>query len=44
MIRELLQKNRSYRRFNQDFRIDRDTLSELVGLTRLCPSGGTARA
>ncbi|NLG52543.1 MAG: nitroreductase family protein [Clostridiales bacterium] len=44
MIRELLQKNRSYRRFNQDFRIDRDTLSELVGLTRLCPSGGNRQS
>ncbi len=37
-IAELLRKNRSYRRFHEDRRIDRETLVELVGLTRLCPS------
>ncbi len=34
----LLQKNRSYRRFDQDQPIDRATLVELVELTRRCPS------
>jgi len=35
---ELLRKNRSYRRFDQRRRIDRQTLVELVELARLCPS------
>jgi nitroreductase len=38
MLPELLRKNRSYRRFHQDPAIERKTLEELVGLTRLCPS------
>ena len=38
MLTELLRKNRSYRRFRQDPPIERQTLEELVELTRLCPS------
>jgi nitroreductase len=38
MLRDLIQKNRSYRRFHQDAAIDRPTLEELVGLARLSPS------
>ena len=37
-IRELLTANRSYRRFREEVRIDRETLLGLVELTRLCPS------
>ena len=38
-IRELVLKNRSYRRFYQDFAINRDTLVELVDLARHSASG-----
>jgi len=37
-VRELLKANRSYRRFHQDLSVTRQTLVELVELTRLCPS------
>lgn len=40
MIKDLIVKNRSYRRFHQDFVIPADTLRELVDLARLSPSGG----
>lgn len=39
MIRELVLKNRSYRRFYQEKSIEIDTLRELVDLARLSPSG-----
>ena len=39
MLRELALKNRSYRRFHEEQRLDRDTLRELVDLARLSPSG-----
>ena len=38
MLKELILKNRSYRRFYQDFQISKETLKELVELARLCPS------
>jgi len=38
MIRDLIVKNRSYRRFFQEVAIDRQTLRELVDLARLSPS------
>ena len=37
-IKELLAKNRSYRRFHEDRPLDEKTLVGLVDLTRLCPS------
>jgi len=37
-LRDLILKNRSYRRFHQDHVIDRITLEELVELARLTPS------
>jgi len=37
-VEELLRQNRSFRRFYEDRRLDRATLLDLVGLTRLCPS------
>ena len=40
MIRELVLKNRSYRRFYQDVAIEVETLRELVDLARLSASGG----
>lgn len=40
MIRALVLKNRSYRRFYQEVTIQVDTLKELVDLARLSASGG----
>ena len=37
-IEELLRRNRSYRRFHEDRPIARQTLVDLVAVTRLCPS------
>jgi nitroreductase len=39
MLRELILKNRSYRRFHQAVTIERETLRELVDLARLSASG-----
>ena len=39
-LRELVLKNRSYRRFHQDVSIEHQTLRELVDLARLSASGG----
>ena len=39
MIRDLILKNRSYRRFYQDHKIDESTLRELVDLARMSGSG-----
>ncbi len=39
MIRDLVKKNRSYRRFHQDTKIELETLRELVDLGRLSASG-----
>ena len=44
MLKELLQKNRSYRRFFQNVRLTEAELRELVGLTRYCASGRNAQA
>jgi nitroreductase len=38
MIRELVTKNRSYRRFHQEVPVERETLRELVDLARLSAS------
>jgi len=38
MIRDLILKNRSYRRFHQEFAIERETLRQLVDLARLSAS------
>ena len=40
MIRDLITKNRSYRRFHQDFHVELDTLKDLVDLARLSASAG----
>lgn len=44
MLKELLLKNRSYRRFYQDVRISSRELTDLVGLTCYCASGRNAQA
>ncbi len=43
MIRDLILKNRSYRRFHQEVAIKRKTLKELVDLGRLSASGGNVQ-
>ena len=39
MLRDLILKNRSYRRFHEDVAIERETLRDLVDLARLSASG-----
>lgn len=39
LLRELLKGDRSYRRFQEDFKIERDILVKCVELTRYCASG-----
>lgn len=39
MLKEIIQKSRSYRRFYEDHSIDETTLRELIDLARLSPSG-----
>ena len=38
MLKELVLKNRSYRRFDESHRIERSTLRELIDLARITPS------
>ena len=40
MFKDLIVRNRSYRRFDQDKPVDLDTLRDLVELARLSPSAG----
>jgi nitroreductase len=42
-LRELILKNRTFRRFHQDVLIDETTLRELVDLGRLSASGGNSQ-
>jgi nitroreductase len=44
MLRELVLKNRSYRRFYEDHCIGRETLRELVNLARLSSSGANLQS
>jgi nitroreductase len=44
MLRDLVLKNRSYRRFHEERAISRETLVALVDLARLSPSGGNMQA
>ena len=39
MLKELVRKTRSYRRFEETYRIDMDTLNDLIALARLAASG-----
>ena len=43
VIRDLVVKNRSYRRFHQEFAIGSETLRQLVDLARLSASGGNVQ-
>lgn len=40
MIKDIVKKSRSYRRFQEDFLVNEQTLRDLVELARLTPSGG----
>jgi nitroreductase len=40
MLKELIQKNRSYRRFHEEVAIGRETLLELIDMARLSASSG----
>ncbi|MDG5799204.1 nitroreductase family protein [Marinilabiliaceae bacterium ANBcel2] len=42
-LKELIKKNRSYRRFYQEEQISRDILEELIDLARLSPSARNAQ-
>ena len=44
MIKELIKKNRSYRRFDESFEIKDDTLLEFVDNARFCPSARNQQA
>ena len=44
MLRDIVLKNRSYRRFYQDVAIELETLRELVDLARLSPSAANRQA
>jgi nitroreductase len=44
MLKKLIQKNRSYRRFKQNFAIKEKTLKELVDLARLSASAGNLQS
>jgi len=44
MLRDLVLRNRSYRRFYEDVPIDRETLKELVDLARLSASAGNKQS
>lgn len=39
ILSQLLKQDRSYRRFDENFKVDFNTLKQLVGLTRYCASG-----
>jgi nitroreductase len=44
MLRDLVVKNRSYRRWYQDVSIDTETLRDLIDLARLAPSASNRQA
>jgi nitroreductase len=44
MLRDLVLRSRSYRRFHEERPVSRETLRELVDLARLSPSGGNMQA
>lgn len=44
MIRELVEKNRSYRRFYQEVKISRETILEFIDLARLSSSGANLQS
>lgn len=44
MIRELIERNRTYRRFYQDVEVSQETLRELIDLARLSSTGGNLQS
>ena len=44
MLRDLVVKNRSYRRWHQDISIDTETLRDLIDLARLVPTAANRQA
>lgn len=44
MIHELIEKNRTYRRFYQDVEVSQETLRELIDLARLSSTGGNLQS
>jgi nitroreductase len=44
MVKQLVLKNRSYRRFYEDYRLEGDVLRELVDLARLSSSGANLQS
>lgn len=44
MLRDLVVKNRSYRRWHQDVSVDTETLRELIDLARMSPSAANRQA
>lgn len=44
MLKDLIKRNRSYRRFYQDKKISCEKLTELIDLARLSPCGGNRQA
>ena len=44
MLKDLVLKNRSYRRFHQDVPVEHETLRELVDMARLCGSAANRQA
>ena len=44
MIRELIEKNRTYRRFYQDVAVSQETLREFIDLARLSSTGGNLQS
>jgi len=44
MLRELVEKNRSYRRWHQDVAIDTETMRDLIDMARLSPSAANRQS
>ncbi len=44
MLKDLVVKNRSYRRFHQDVAVEMETLRELIDMARLSPSAANQQA
>ncbi len=43
MIKDLVKRNRSYRGFDESFKVDEETLTELIDIARLTASGANAQ-
>lgn len=43
MLRDLVERNRSYRRFDNSYKITESELKEIIDYARICPSGRNAQ-